>query len=78
MSTARDVSGILAGVRAGLGVLVFPSSMMPADLAPGDPAAALPELGTVEVVLLANPRSAPATVAAFRELIATAGVGSPP
>lgn len=75
--TARDVSGILAGVRAGLGVSVFPQSMMPADLAVVDQAAGLPELGSVEFVVLANPRSAAATVAPFRELIATAGVGAP-
>lgn len=75
--TARDVSGILAGVRAGLGVSVFPLSMMPADLAVVEPGASLPDLGTVEFVLLENPRSAPASVAPVRELIASAGASLP-
>lgn len=53
--TARDITGILAGVRAGLGVAVFPETLMPADLVRVDSQFNLPPLGALDFALLDNP-----------------------
>lgn len=53
----REVNGVLAAVRAGIGVAVFPQSLIPADLAQVSAAHALPELGDIDFVLLDNPGS---------------------
>jgi DNA-binding transcriptional LysR family regulator len=55
---SREVSGLLAAVRAGLGVAVFPQSLIPEDLVKVTNRFNLPELGEVDFTLLANP-SAP-------------------
>lgn len=55
---SREVSGLLAAVRAGLGVAVFPQSLIPEDLVKVTKRFELPELGEVDFTLLANP-SAP-------------------
>jgi len=55
---SREVSGLLAAVRAGLGVAVFPQSLIPEDLVKVTNRFSLPELGEVDFTLLANP-SAP-------------------
>lgn len=69
MCTARDISGILAGVRAGLGVSVFPQSMMPTDLVAVDTGSALPHLGAAEFVLVDNPRASRAAIDPIRDVI---------
>ena len=53
-----EVNGVLAALRAGLGIAVLPQSLLPEDLVQL-PAAALglPDLGDVDITLLANPRS---------------------
>lgn len=56
---SREVSGLLAAVRAGLGVAVFPHSLIPEDLVKVTIKFGLPELGDVDFTLLRNP-SAPA------------------
>lgn len=53
--TVRDITGILAGVRAGLGVAVFPGGMMPPDLVRADASLGLPTLGTLDFALIEGP-----------------------
>lgn len=54
---SREVSGLLAAVRAGLGVAVFPQSLIPEDLVKVTNRFALPTLGDVDFTLLANPNA---------------------
>ena len=56
---SREVSGLLAAVRAGLGVAVFPQSLIPDDLVKVTNRFGLPVLGEVDFTLFRNP-SAPA------------------
>lgn len=72
--TVRGVNGVLAGVRAGLGIAVFARSLSPRDLLEISPAAGLPDLGEVDFVLLTGPR-APAEAAAA---LTTAILGNNP
>jgi DNA-binding transcriptional LysR family regulator len=51
----REVNGVLAAVRAGIGVAVFPRSLIPSDLVKVTNRFALPELGKVDFTLLSNP-----------------------
>ncbi|MDQ1552208.1 MAG: hypothetical protein QOD50_1630 [Actinomycetota bacterium] len=55
---SREVSGLLAAVRAGLGVAVFPQTLIPDDLVKVTNRFDLPVLGEVDFTLLRNP-SAP-------------------
>ena len=54
----KEVNGVLAAVRAGIGIAVFPQSLIPPDLAQVSANYELPELGDVGFSLLDNP-SAP-------------------
>ncbi|GAA0999930.1 LysR substrate-binding domain-containing protein [Subtercola frigoramans] len=69
----REVNGMLAAVRAGLGIAVFPQSLIPDDLVTVGQRFGLPELGHVDFRLLSNP-SAPA---APIEALTTAIMGRP-
>lgn len=71
--TARDISGILAGVRAGLGVSVFPQSMMPTDLVALGAGTELPALSSVDFVLVDNPRAKRAAIEPIRDVIGAWG-----
>jgi DNA-binding transcriptional LysR family regulator len=51
----REVNGVLAAVRAGIGVAVFPRSLIPTDLVKVTNRFSLPELGHVDFTLLSNP-----------------------
>lgn len=51
----REVNGVLAAVRAGIGVAVFPQSLIPPDLTQVSANYGLPELGDVDFILLDNP-----------------------
>ena len=51
----RGVNGVLAAVRAGLGLGVFARSLAPTDLVEIPVAAGLPELGEVDFVLVTSP-----------------------
>jgi DNA-binding transcriptional LysR family regulator len=53
----REVNGVLAAVRAGIGIAAFPQSLIPADLDQVSAAHGLPELGDIDFVLLDNPRA---------------------
>ncbi|WP_460531554.1 MULTISPECIES: LysR family transcriptional regulator [Humibacter] len=65
----REVNGVLAAVRAGLGVAPFPRTIIPNDLVKVTNRLGLPELGQVEFSLLANPRAAAEPVAALTRTI---------
>lgn len=65
----REVNGVLAAVRAGLGVAVFPQSLIPDDLVRANSAFDLPELGSVDFTLLSNPLAAKGPVGALTSAI---------
>ena len=54
----RGVNGLIAAVAAGIGISALAASLVPAQLATLGPAHRLPELGTIDLVLLTNPRTA--------------------
>ena len=70
----RDVNGMLAAVRAGIGVAVFPHSLIPSDLVKVSNRFDLPELGDVDYVLMANPSAAREPVQALMSAIMSRGV----
>lgn len=53
----RQVNGVLAAVRAGIGIAVFPSSLIPTDLEALPAALGLPELGDIDITLVSNPQA---------------------
>lgn len=61
----REVSGLLAAVRAGIGVAVFPESLIPGDLVKVSNRFGLPALGDVDFTLFANPSAAKETTDAL-------------
>lgn len=70
----RDVNGILAAVRAGIGVAVFPYSLIPADLVKVSVRFGLPDLGDVDYVLVSNPGAPREPVEALTSAILSRGV----
>jgi DNA-binding transcriptional LysR family regulator len=54
----REVNGVLAAVRAGIGITVFAQSLIPPDLVQLPAQCGLPELGDVDIALVANPLAA--------------------
>jgi DNA-binding transcriptional LysR family regulator len=71
--TVRDVTGLLAAVRAELGIAIFARSLVPDDLAELPLTAGLPELGEIDLVLLTNPRSTAQPVEALTAAILANG-----
>jgi DNA-binding transcriptional LysR family regulator len=67
--TVREVNGVLAAARAGIGVAVFPQSLIPSDLAQVSASFGLPELGDVDFVLMSNPGAAREPVEALSAAI---------
>ncbi|MGG7463883.1 MULTISPECIES: LysR substrate-binding domain-containing protein [unclassified Plantibacter] len=67
--STREVNGVLAAVRAGLGVAVFPRSLIPADLVMLSGRFGLPTLGSIDFTLLANPSTASDPVTALTSAI---------
>lgn len=65
----REVNGILAAVRAGIGIAVLAQSLIPADLVRLSAQWDLPELGDIDIALVANPRSASEPVEALTAAI---------
>lgn len=77
--TVRGVMGVVAAVRAGLGFGIFARTLVPGDLVelPGD--SGLPELGEIDLVLLAKPRAAtPAADALTAAILASRHPITPP
>ncbi len=71
---SREVSGLLAAVRAGLGVAVFPSSLIPDDLVKVSHRFGLPDLGEVDFTLHRNPRAPQETTDALISAILGRGL----
>lgn len=65
----REVNGVLAAVRAGIGVAVFPRSLIPNDLVEVSASHRLPALGDIDFALLANPGSSREPVEALSAAI---------
>ena len=65
----REINGVLAAARAGIGVCVLASSRVPGDLRVLTERFELPPLPDVEMALIANPRSAHGPVEALSQAI---------
>jgi len=65
----KEVNGMLAAVRAGIGIAAFPQSLIPGDLAQVSPGFGLPALGDVDFCLVDNPRAAREPVEALASAI---------
>ena len=65
----REVNGVIAAARAGIGVAVLAQSLIPADLTPVAAAFGLPELGEVDFTLVSNPTTATEPVEALTAAI---------
>ena len=53
----REINGVLAATRAGIGVAAFPQSLIPPDLVQLPASLGLPDLGEIDFSLLDNPAS---------------------
>jgi DNA-binding transcriptional LysR family regulator len=53
----RGVNGLIAAVSAGIGISALAASLVPPQLTALGPGHRLPELGTIDLVLLTNPRT---------------------
>ncbi|HEX2902497.1 MAG TPA: LysR substrate-binding domain-containing protein [Jatrophihabitans sp.] len=71
--TVRGVNGIIAAVRAGLGLAVMARTLMPGDFLELPAAAGLPELGEMDLVLLRSARAASEPVDALTRAILASG-----
>jgi DNA-binding transcriptional LysR family regulator len=65
----REVNGMLAAVRAGLGVAAHPHTLIPDDLVKVSNRFSLPDLGEVDFTLLSNPSAPADAVAALTSAI---------
>ncbi len=65
----REINGVLAATRAGIGICVLAQSRVPGDLRILSGRLDLPELPDVEMALVANPRSARQPVEALSKAI---------
>jgi len=65
----REVNGVLTAVRAGLGVAVYPHTLIPDDLVKVSRRFELPDLGQVRLTLLSNPLAPAEPVAALTAAI---------
>ncbi|MEO6532731.1 MAG: LysR substrate-binding domain-containing protein [Pseudolysinimonas sp.] len=73
----REINGVLAAMRAGIGVAVFPKSLIPGDLEPVSSTYGLPAIGEVDFALLDNPRAAREPVDALvSAIVARSNLGS--
>ena len=65
----REINGVLAATRAGIGICVLAQSRVPQDLRVLSGRFGLPQLADVEMALIANPRSAGGPVEALSKSI---------
>ena len=68
--TTRQISGVLAAVRAGIGVAVMPSSLVPEDLKIITRRFDLPPVGDVDFTLIRNPLANTEVIEALTQTIA--------
>lgn len=71
--TVRGVNGMIAAVRAGLGVAVMARTLMPGDFVERPAIDGLPELGEMDLVLLRSSRAASEPVEALTQTILASG-----
>lgn len=71
--TVRGVNGVIAAVRAGLGLAVIARTLMPADLVELNPSPDLPVLPHIDLVLLTGPRAVAESAAALTTAILDSG-----
>ena len=69
----RGVNGLIGAVAAGVGISAMAASLVPAQLAPLKAGHRLPELGTIDLVLITNPRAYQRS--AVRALVSTVLAG---
>jgi DNA-binding transcriptional LysR family regulator len=69
-----SLSGLRAAALAGLGVTVFPGELIPAGLAEMPSGHGLPDLGSVEFVLLGASRTLIGPAAELAEAILASGI----
>ncbi len=67
--STRQISGVLAAVRAGIGVAVMPSSLVPEDLKIITRRFDLPSVGDVDFTLLRNPHANKEVIDALTQAI---------
>jgi DNA-binding transcriptional LysR family regulator len=65
----KEVNGALAATRAGIGIAVFPQSLIPSDLVQVPSGAHLPQLGDIDFALVAGPKAATDAVEALTAAI---------
>lgn len=65
----REVNGMLAALRAGIGVAAYPRVLIPEDLVEVSGPLGLPPLGEIDFALLSNPRAAREPVEALANAI---------
>ncbi len=65
----REINGVLAATRAGIGICVLAQSRVPQDLRVLSGRFGLPQLADVEMALISNPRSAGGPVEALSKSI---------
>ena len=72
----RGVNGLIAAVAAGVGIAAMAASLVPAQLTRLEPGHRLPELGTIDLVMLTNPRTGqrPAVRALTSTVLASGGL----
>ncbi|HET8878386.1 MAG TPA: LysR substrate-binding domain-containing protein, partial [Arthrobacter sp.] len=68
--TTRQISGVLAAVRAGIGVAVMPASLVPEDLKIITRRFELPPVGDVDFTLIRNPLANTEVIEALTQAIA--------
>jgi DNA-binding transcriptional LysR family regulator len=71
--TVRGVNGVIAAVRAGLGITVMARSLLPRDFTELRAPGRLPQLGEIDVVLLHSPQKITAPVEAITATILASG-----
>ncbi|MCZ2404656.1 LysR family transcriptional regulator [Paenarthrobacter sp. Z7-10] len=67
--TTKQISGVLAAVRAGIGVAVMPTSLVPEDLKVITRRFSLPPVGDVDFTLIRNPLANTGVVDALTQAI---------
>jgi DNA-binding transcriptional LysR family regulator len=65
----REINGVLAATRAGIGICILAQSRVPQDLRTLSGRFSLPPLPDVEMALISNPRSAAGPIEALSKSI---------
>jgi DNA-binding transcriptional LysR family regulator len=71
---SSSLSGLRAAALAGLGVTIFPADLIPTGLAEMPDGHGLPDLGTVEFVLLGAGRTLTGPAAELADAILASGI----